>query len=833
MNFLKRFTKIFQRPYIGIAALVLFFSLAGVVAAQFSPTNPIPDVDVPVITIDPPVVVDPGGNPVNLGDGTVLGWAWMGTGITNQNAPEGGGGWLKFNCEPDMCTHSSWGVRVNPDETSPQHGYFSGEAWSNNYGWMTFDPAVVSKCWQANPGETANDVAHILFPSGKIVGWAKFVNGDDFNNDDYTGCVSFSGIDYSASVDFTTGAIEGWAWGSNVIGWISFQNPECPFCDPTIVLDDVVDITFWADSYSVPAGGGTTLHWAAQNTPAASVISCPNYGNTNNYNHWRSSFFNISPANVGTINVSQGNLPTGMHPISGINSTTTYDLTCKDSNGNTLPTKYLTITTVRPIIGCMDRTATNYNPLANSPGRCTYGPASGPAVDLQMVTNFPPNYLPVDSAVPFNYQVSPRWTFTNPTQVGTPYCHGKFFDQNGVEQNLQAWSGADLDRPGATSLPPWFAGPYSTTNNVAAFAPGVPAGSQFTYEIDCTDINGNTFSDTATVVFRRIRPVAGCTDPAATNFNPAATVDNGSCTYGPVSGCTDSTAINYNPLATVDDGSCDDGSGGGGRPTLNLQVTPDVFVLGNTPYEVGPISWTGTNLSQIAPNSCIGKVTKNNDTILFSLPGWTGNQNNPNSSIAVPPYLDLTSQMNGATTSTNFKFTITCQTTSGSSISDSDMILVTAPAVEPPILWLHIVDPNISEGPQGPTPSSASLLRETIAATGEDDFVLNWQAANVVSGSCEKASEKYGGAPNYSPLGANTSWPNGATLPLSSQGYGGQTLDISGVDIKNTKFQIECEPLNAPGTTITAQVCMGVDGQSFPQCAAGSSTNRPPGYKEI
>ena len=47
--------------------------------------------------------------------------------------------------------------------------------------------------------------------------------------------------------------------------------------------------------------------------------------------------------------------------------------------------------------------------------------------------------------------------------------------------------------------------------------------------------------------------IAGCTNPYATNFNPAATADNGSCT---ISGCTNSQALNFNATATVDDGSC-------------------------------------------------------------------------------------------------------------------------------------------------------------------------------------------------------------------------------------------------------------------------------------
>jgi len=49
--------------------------------------------------------------------------------------------------------------------------------------------------------------------------------------------------------------------------------------------------------------------------------------------------------------------------------------------------------------------------------------------------------------------------------------------------------------------------------------------------------------------------ISGCTDPYASNYNPAALSDDGSCIYG---GCTDSTAANYDPFATTDDGSCFD-----------------------------------------------------------------------------------------------------------------------------------------------------------------------------------------------------------------------------------------------------------------------------------
>ncbi|MGB1075662.1 MAG: hypothetical protein ACPGYK_05680, partial [Flavobacteriales bacterium] len=47
----------------------------------------------------------------------------------------------------------------------------------------------------------------------------------------------------------------------------------------------------------------------------------------------------------------------------------------------------------------------------------------------------------------------------------------------------------------------------------------------------------------------------GCTDETATNFDPSADYDDGSCEYG-IDGCTSADACNYNADATNDDDSC-------------------------------------------------------------------------------------------------------------------------------------------------------------------------------------------------------------------------------------------------------------------------------------
>jgi hypothetical protein len=43
----------------------------------------------------------------------------------------------------------------------------------------------------------------------------------------------------------------------------------------------------------------------------------------------------------------------------------------------------------------------------------------------------------------------------------------------------------------------------------------------------------------------------GCTDPSACNYNPDATVDDGSCILGQCEGCMDATACNYVPTAVI------------------------------------------------------------------------------------------------------------------------------------------------------------------------------------------------------------------------------------------------------------------------------------------
>ncbi|MEZ4210730.1 MAG: hypothetical protein R3B39_00290 [Candidatus Paceibacterota bacterium] len=634
-NIFQKYSKQILVSVFAVIALSLsFIFVANVVEATLGPGS-----------VNPPVrPTGPGGLELR-GEADVYGFAWMGTGISDPNTSQGGGGWLKFNCEPEYCTNRTWGVKINLEPGS-QLGKMSGEAWSNNLGFLVFDDATVSSCWQNYPSAWNNvatvtnlDIADTSYGNfRKVAGWAKFLAGDDTIGDGWDGCVNFNGGEsYGVKLDLTTGDLTGWAWGGPVVGWISFKNPECRFCDTSVTLPSVARVDFWAQNTVVPQGGSTILRWEAIDTPQKRVVSCNTYSNSSNYTHWRST--GGDSTNVGAISTVAGNLPIGSHPINNINQTTTYRINCQASDGTSLPQRTATVTVVDAVQGCMDDTASNYNPQATIPGDCTYD-TGAPTVSLVLVTGFTPNNtLPVGSQSVVDYNVSPRWTFTNPSRVAA--CTGEFYDDNDVPRSLNGWTNGTLAVPTASNG--YYAGPHSGVHNVHEFAtlPTVGAGDTFSFKILCTDIDGNNFGDGNNVVFR--------------NTSTPTT-------------------------------------------TLNLDVEEDIIVYGSGDYDTGTISWTSGNTSIIAPNSCVGTFRVNN--VIQSLSGWTGSRPNPNFSISG---FDLSSIVSTLPVGvTPIRFTITCQSNNGTTIppaSDTINVQRNAPPAAPiPVVDLVITNPDNNYG---------------------------------------------------------------------------------------------------------------------------------------
>lgn len=132
----------------------------------------------------------------------------------------------------------------------------------------------------------------------------------------------------------------------------------------------------------------------------------------------------------------------------------------------------------------------------------------------------------------------------------------------------------------------------------------------------CTDTLALNYDPLATVDDGScVIPVSGCTDPLATNYDPTATVDDGSCVLC-VYGCTDSTATNYDPLATCDDGSCIASIYGCTDPLASNYYAGANIDDGSCVYPVfGCTDQWAINYNPLATNddgSCFGPCSGNN-----------------------------------------------------------------------------------------------------------------------------------------------------------------------------------------------------------------------------
>lgn len=151
----------------------------------------------------------------------VSGWAWSET-----------IGWLSFNNTTGGGS-VSYGAHIDSAT-----GNMSGYAWAEHIGWIKFNPA--------GPFPSAPNYSAKLNPTnGEASGWmracagaanADCSGGTSLDSGGWDGWIKLrkdaadTGADYGVSLTVSTGDFHGWAWGGDVVGWVSFNCAEPGSC---------------------------------------------------------------------------------------------------------------------------------------------------------------------------------------------------------------------------------------------------------------------------------------------------------------------------------------------------------------------------------------------------------------------------------------------------------------------------------------------------------------------------------------------------------------------------------------------------------------------------
>ena len=188
------------------------------------------------------------------------------------------------------------------------------------------------------------------------------------------------------------------------------------------------------------------------------------------------------------------------------------------------------------------------------------------AVTLQTVEG--PIVVPAGGSATFHFVIPTGGGNPNAGPIGSTSLNADYLsvvpvDGSGVTGGYYT---ASLTDPANTQTVVLTHNATTTGLLILGLSASYGVGGTATCVINTANVTGNytslTFNPTLGIYFANNvsvpTPVPGCTNPAATNYNPLATVDNGSCILPalPVRGCTDPTAINYNGLAVASDGSC-------------------------------------------------------------------------------------------------------------------------------------------------------------------------------------------------------------------------------------------------------------------------------------
>ena len=202
---------------------------------------------------------------------------------------------------------------------------------------------------------------------------------------------------------------------------------------------------------------------------------------------------------------------------------------------------------VFPVYGCTDPTATNFDPLATTDdGSCVYPPCG--CTD-PLAINYNSTVTCDDGSCIYcdNPPLTYTYTATNATIIAgtcTSNLDGCINLTVASNSCTTTWTLVDCFffcgiSNSNISLVTSTDYSYGVVANICNLAGG------HTYTLNLEDCNGCLMQ--IDIFVGTDSTDCGCTDSNATNYDPTATIDDGSCQF---CGCTDDTAVNYNPAAT-------------------------------------------------------------------------------------------------------------------------------------------------------------------------------------------------------------------------------------------------------------------------------------------
>jgi hypothetical protein len=210
-------------------------------------------------------------------------------------------GWLSFN--------SSDGSTVQlATTTGSSIGTLSGYAWSPNIGWVSFNRGFTGSPPSNDPGNGVGAIATVDMTTGAVSGWMRALAGCQYDlldlmngkctgagpgnangvtvagsNSGWDGWIELSGANHPTvpnlsaisntatstqgiSLNTSNNQLSGYAWGSDVVGWVSFNTgssgnnnpPVCvgTTCNPPPSSNLNISCNNGASLGTVPSAGG-------------------------------------------------------------------------------------------------------------------------------------------------------------------------------------------------------------------------------------------------------------------------------------------------------------------------------------------------------------------------------------------------------------------------------------------------------------------------------------------------------------------------------------------------------------------------------------------------